>query len=106
MHDSTTQFPFRSVLSLRLLMEYWEDRINRDNIQTFTSGILEYIKSTPELKEPLTDLAMLEKHRPFIELLMSAVVPQATNKKDLVAAVFPFDFRQIYSFEAIQREDD
>ncbi|HYF67056.1 MAG TPA: GAF domain-containing protein [Ohtaekwangia sp.] len=105
MQDST-QFPFRSVLNLRLLMEYWEDRIKRDNIKAFTTGILEYIESTPELKEPLVDLAILEKHRPFIELLLSAVVPQATNNKDLVAAVFPFEFRPIYSSHAMQREVD
>jgi hypothetical protein len=106
MADSTRQFPFQSVLNLRLLIEYWENRITEDKLQSFTTGILEYIASAPELREPITDLTLLEKHKGFIDFLMTAVVPQASPDTDLVSAVFPFTFNPIFSTPAMQREVD
>lgn len=106
MADSTRKFPFRSILNLRLLIEYWENRIKEDKLQSFTTGILEYIDSAPELREPIEDLSLLTKHKPFIDFLMTAVVPQASPDRDLVSAVFPFTFNPIFSTAAMQREVD
>lgn len=102
MHDFTKNFPFKSRLSLRLLVEYWEKRIRESSLQDFTKGVLEYIESAPELKLPIDDKSVLEKHRSFIDYLMTAVVPQAGQKKDLVAAISPFTFDPLYSSEAFQ----
>jgi hypothetical protein len=52
------------------------------------------------------DQTILQKHKPFIDFLMTALVPQASPDKDLVAAIFPFQFTPIYSTAAMEREVD
>ena len=107
MEHFTTNFPFRSVLNLRLLIEYWETRISNEKNQPFTQGILEYIKNTPELKNPIHDLTLIDKHRSFIEHLIGAVVPQANGTNDMVAAVLPFEFTPVlYSTSAMIKQVD
>jgi hypothetical protein len=107
MHDFTeTNFPFRSILNLRLLIEYWEKTIQQSNVQEFTKGIQEYIGNAPELKQPIEDPSVLEKHRPFIEYLLSAVIPQASQDTDLIAAIYPFTFKPLYITKAFQKAID
>lgn len=106
MHDFTENFPFSSKLSLRLLIEYWEKHLQQSELPGFTLGVLEYINSAPELKEPIEDESVLEKHRPFINYLMSAVVPTASESKDLVAAIYPFTFKPLFVTSAFQRDID
>ena len=106
MHDFTKGFPFPSKLSLKLLIEYWEKQIRQNNALGFTRGVLEYIENAPELKEPIEDEAIVEKHRPFINYLMSAVVPAASESKDLVAAIYPFTFKPLYLTQAFEKTVD
>lgn len=107
MDDFTNkQFPFPSKLNLRLLVEYWEKNIRQAHVHEFTRGIQEYIDNAPELKQPIEDPSILEKHRPFIEYLMSAVIPQASQETDLTAAIYPFTFKPLYITEAFRRTVD
>lgn len=101
MLDSTKEFPFKSFLSLRLLIEYWEKNIKNNTLPDFTRGVLDYIEKAPELLLPIEDPAVLEKHRPFINYLMTAVVPPAGQDKDLTAAIYPFTFRPLYTTRAL-----
>jgi hypothetical protein len=107
MDDYTNkEFPFPSKLNLRLLVEYWEENIQQSHVQEFTKGIQEYIDNAPELKKSIEDPAILEKHRPFIEYLMSAVIPQSSHETDLIAAIYPFTFKAFYSTKAFERTID
>lgn len=106
MHDFTNSFPFSSKLSLKPLIEYWENQIRQNNSLGFTRGVLEYIENAPELKEPIEDEAVIEKHRAFINYLMSAVVPAASESKDLVAAIYPFTFKPLYVTRAFSETID
>ncbi len=105
MQDSTqnTQFPFRSVLNLRLLIEYWERAINQGMVPPFAQNMLEYINNAPELREPIEDLTLLDKHRTFINFLMSAVIPPANQDTEIAAAILPFQFTSLYSTRAFDR---
>jgi hypothetical protein len=100
------EFPFPSKLSLRLLVEYWERNIQQSHVQEFTKGIREYINHSPELKQPIENPEILEKHRPFIEYLMSAVIPQSSHQTDVVAAIYPFTFKPLFLTEAFKRTID
>jgi len=94
------EFPFRSVLNLRLLIEYWEQAIQRGEVPFFAKEMLEYIQNAPELRLPIEDLSLLEKHRTFIKFLMTAVVPPAHQDTDRAAAILPFQFKALYSTRA------
>ncbi len=100
---STIDFPFRSVLNLRLLIDYWEKAIQEGKIPQFAKGMLDYLEHAPELREPITDPAILEKHRTFVDFLMTAVVPPASANTELAAAIYPFDFKTFYCTPAFER---
>jgi len=108
MDVSTPQnrFPFPTRLSFRLLVEYWEERIRSRSVPAYIQGVLEYIESAPELREPVSDMAVLEKHRPFINFLMTAVLPMANTATELVAAIHPFEFKPIYTTDAFASQID
>ena len=100
------KFPFRSVLNLRLLIEYWEKSIELGNIPGASSGLLDAIKEAPELREPIYDLSILEKHRTLINFLMTAVIPSANRETEISAAILPFNFTSLYSTPAFDKTLD
>jgi hypothetical protein len=100
------KFPFTSVLNLRLLIEHWEKSINQGNVPGFGQGLLNEINNAPELREPIYDLSLLDKHRSLINFLITAVIPTANQENEIAAAIFPFDFKALYSTKAFDRTLD
>ena len=100
------KFPFTSVLNLRLLIEHWENSITQGNVPGFSQGLLNAINNAPELKEPIYDLSLLDKHRSLIDFLLTAVIPTANQENEIAAAIFPFDFKALYSTKAFDRTLD
>lgn len=92
-------FPFDSVLNLASLINYWEANLKTN---TLFSGypadeIRRMIDEAPELKEPVYDLKILDKHKKLMGLLMSAVFPPAMIESELSAAIVPFSFQGIFA---------
>lgn len=98
-------FPFKSVLSLKLLIEYWENAIASGTIP-FGNSLMEHIGRVPELKESISDPSILEKHRDLIRYLMSAVIAPAQTDKELTAATIPFQFTSFFETQAFRRHLD
>ncbi|HEY0742815.1 MAG TPA: GAF domain-containing protein [Chryseosolibacter sp.] len=105
MHVSTPgkQFPFRSVLSLRLLIEYWEKAISDGSLPVFVKGLTEQLQNAPELRQPIEDVAILDKHRDLVNFLMTAVIPAAQRDTELSAATIPFQFNSFFSTPAFEK---
>ncbi len=103
MQNTTTIFPFTSFLNFRLLVEHWEQRIREGHLPAFASYIQNYIDGAPELKQPMEDGAVFAKHKPFLDFLMSAVIPTASGDTELTVALQPFRFKSLYSTEAFDR---
>lgn len=99
-HSTQHTFPFKTVLSLRLLVEYWEERIRLRNMPDFILGVQDYINQYPELKQPVVDDNVIEKHRSFIEFLLTAAIPSATNHTEMAVAIHPFKFKGLYATNA------
>lgn len=104
--STLTEFPFKSVLNLNLLVEYWENAIKSGDVPTFAHGVLESISKAPELREPIEDFSVLEKNRELVNFLMSAVIPQAQSEEDLVTATIPFEFKSFFATKAFQKTID
>jgi hypothetical protein len=100
------KFPFKRELNLRLIIEYWEKIIQEGNVPGVGQSLLDFINSAPELKEPITDLSILEKHRTLINFLMTAVIPSANQETEISAAILPFNFKSIYKTRAFDRTLD
>ncbi|MBL0741732.1 GAF domain-containing protein [Chryseolinea lacunae] len=101
-----SNFPFRSILSLRLLIEYWERNIAQGAVPDFVKGMMDYLDTAPELRLPIEDFSIVEKHKTFINFLMTAVMPPANQDTERIAAILPFQFTSVYSTRAFDRTLD
>lgn len=103
--DDPKSFPFKTVLSLGPLVEYWRSRAGRKC--PFQSALWEQIEAglagAPELLEPIADPSRLTPHRNLLSLMMSAVIPPASWDHAYMAAVAPFTYETFYSTAAYDR---
>ncbi len=99
MEPQKVKFPFRTRLSLRPLIDFWEGLVAEDSGGMACLGplIRQKLEDSPELREPIEDLTILEKHRELLDLLMSVVFPPAFYESDCAAAVVPFEFIGFYA---------
>ena len=94
MKPQKVKFPFKTRLSLKPLLDFWEGLVaeGQGGMNCLGPVIRQKLENTPELREPIEDLTILEKHREFLDLLMSVVFPPASWESDCAAAFVPFQF--------------
>ena len=94
------ELQFKSRFSFRPLIRAWEKVIKEGNegAGQLYAGLLEKVRMHPELLEPFTDEAILEKHATLINQMMATVFPiTLSDKEDLYAVSLPFQYRVIYA---------
>jgi hypothetical protein len=98
-------FPFACELSLRPLAAFWEELTARKDAVFGPLGrqIRDRLRESPELLEPITDLAILARHRPLVEAMMAAVFSPAAWEQDYAAALVPFRMQSFYGTPAFDR---
>ena len=105
MEPSNIEFPFKCVLSLERLIAFW-DKILLEGHAVKTAiarTIHDELQKAPELRGPIEDLTVLEKHQELIDMLMSIVFPPAFYERDCSAAFVPFHFNSVYATPAFRR---
>jgi hypothetical protein len=100
---SIKQFPFKSRLNLRKLVEFWETELQKRNTSFFAPELLEAIRNTPELVTPVEDVKAMENHRALTDLLISALIPPGLTETELAAAVVPFKNEPLFTTEAFNK---
>jgi len=105
------KYPFRSVFSLRPLIEFWRRHVaaSLEYGSCLTEALEAKLQTAPELLEPIEDLSVLERHQELLKSLMSLVFPPAFWKIDMVGAFVPFILRPVYtspSFKHLLLKDD
>jgi hypothetical protein len=98
-------FPFRCELSLAPLITFWTQlsayhELGRGPIPDL---VREKARAAPELAEVIEDLSVIEKHRAFVDLMMSALFPPAFWEQEYGAALFPFQLRAFYATPPFRR---
>jgi len=90
------EFPFKCCLSLNPLIEFWKNNSGKGILfDCFSEMIQKELEKAPELRKPIEDFSILEKHSSIINFLLTAVFPQASG--DISAASIPFNFKTFYS---------
>ncbi|MDX1629323.1 MAG: hypothetical protein R3345_11525, partial [Fulvivirga sp.] len=94
-----TTFPYKSVLDLSQLINYWKVNLKSNNVFSGypADHILERIDQNPQLSKPVNNIDELQKDKELLGLLMSAIFPPAFVETDLVAALVPFDISGFYA---------
>src|SRR5262249_47325576 len=98
------EFPFAVELSLRPLIDYWQGLVSQGG--TFAqlgTDLLERVQKAPGLADPITDFAVIERHRGLVRNLMSAVFSPASSDQEYAAALVPYQFRPIYTSARFER---
>ncbi len=98
-------FPFRRVLSLEFLVDFWRDLAESPSLQQaeIARHVLSRYDDVPELHGPITDLSVLDPYRDLVALLMGAVFPIARRTDYYSAALVPYDMASVYSTEGFDR---
>lgn len=98
MHDFLKAYPFRSVLSLRPLIERVKasssDPVWTNSLQS--EGLLDLLEAAPELQGPILDVNILKRHGVLVEKLMSFIFPPVFWETEAVLAVVPFSAKPIF----------
>ncbi|MFZ2087667.1 MAG: GAF domain-containing protein [Desulfobaccales bacterium] len=97
-------FPYSCKLSLGPLIAFWEHLLAAGDcgLAAMAPDILRKMAEAPELREPIQDLTILEKHRGLIDLLMTMVFPPAFWESDCAAAFVPYQFTVVYATPAFK----
>jgi GAF domain-containing protein len=98
-------FPFRCELSLAPLITFWTQL---SAYHEFGRGpipglVREKAREGPELAGVIEDLSVVEKHRAFVDLMMTAMFPPAFWEQEYGAALFPFQLRAFYATPPFRR---
>src|SRR5687768_262033 len=98
-------FPFRCELSLAPLITFWTQT---SAYHEFGRGpipgiVREKAREAPELAGSIDDLSVIEKHRAFVDLMMTAMFPPAFWEQEYGAALFPFQLRAFYATPPFRR---
>jgi hypothetical protein len=98
-------FPFSVELSLAPLIAFWtraaadwqsaKGRIAR--------SVLDEIQKAPELAETIADVAVIERHRDLVDVLMSAAFPASAWDTEYGAAMTPFQMHGFYATPSFRR---
>lgn len=98
-------FPFRCELSLAPLISFWTQlsayhELGRGPIPGL---VRERARTAPELTTVITDESVIEQHRAFVDLIMSALFPLAFWEQEYGAALYPFQLRAFYATPPFRR---
>ncbi|MDR3603461.1 MAG: GAF domain-containing protein [Syntrophaceae bacterium] len=92
------KFPFKTVLSLRPLIDFWNRTITSSDASWGLSHdeLSLKLEEAQELMESITDFSALERHQAVIKTLMSAVFPRAFWEIQVAGAFIPFQLRPFF----------
>lgn len=92
------KFPFKTVLSLRPLIDFWNRTITSSDASWGLSHdeLSLKLEEAQELMESVTDFSALERHQAVIKTLMSAVFPRAFWEIQMAGAFIPFQLRPFF----------
>ncbi|MEM9998120.1 MAG: hypothetical protein AAF809_10510, partial [Bacteroidota bacterium] len=98
-------FPFRRVLSLDGLIDYWRARAHEaDGFEAEQArALVAAVEATPALLGDIDDPAVLQEYGDLVQALMSALIPSGWLDDRLAFAIPPFDLAPFFATPAVQR---
>ncbi|MEL6772213.1 MAG: GAF domain-containing protein [Bacteroidota bacterium] len=98
-------FPFRRVLSLDGLLDFW--RARADEAAGFEAeqarALVEAVEATPALLGDIEDPAVLREHGDLVQALMSALIPSGWLEGRLAFAIPPFALAPFFETPTARR---
>ncbi|MDX1942170.1 MAG: hypothetical protein SFU99_16520 [Saprospiraceae bacterium] len=97
--------PFKTRLSFAPLIQYIRQCADNNNFgdSFLAKAILERVDKAPELKNPIEDSSILEKHRDTVEMMMTMLIPAALRHSQLSKVSAPFELAPFYMTPAVEK---
>jgi len=99
--NDTKEVHYQSRLSFKPLLDVLKKTLHHgssEGSKKLYSGILTYADACPELTEPIDDLAKLDAHSEWLEMLLSIIFPPTTSEHESLYCVsLPFSYTNIYT---------
>ena len=91
-YDQRLDFPFNVKFCFKKIFEFWEAQAESEDQETAeeAKALLARLESTPELREPFNDLAIVEKYEKEVRLLLDPLFPKMLGDNEIKAACMPF----------------
>lgn len=97
---------FDSVLSLDLLLEFWqrEERTDSHGLALLAADLNRKVGQVPELRGPIQDLSILSEHATLVRGLLSAVLPVGLTNLAFAAVAPPASWDFFHATPRFERE--
>jgi GAF domain-containing protein len=97
-------FPFRRELSLARLVAEWEAVAAEPGVAgDLARAVCRGLDRAPELRAPIEDPAVLQRHADLVGVLMSRVFPAASWEQDYAAAMVAFAMHAFHATPSFRR---
>ncbi|MEM9917941.1 MAG: hypothetical protein AAF990_07585, partial [Bacteroidota bacterium] len=109
LNDSGLQdLPMHSRLSFVPLINYWKRRVNSQEIgeRVLAREVVRKLDDCLEFLAPINDYSLLEKHRDFVELILSGVLPLAYRQNQMMQVGKPFSLIGFYQTPKLRKALD
>ncbi|ACF14818.1 conserved hypothetical protein [Chloroherpeton thalassium ATCC 35110] len=99
-------FPFKTVLNFNLLIQEWYRAFQKSDLLNRSMGeaLRQELDLAPELRQPIYDLSLVEKHRELIDALFLLAFPHGVAEHDYTAAFVPFTENWIYESPSYKKQ--
>jgi hypothetical protein len=96
--------PYQSVLSLSSILQRAESFAESPDfgVRFLTTELLRRVELVPELREPIKDLSIIEKHKDTFDLLLTFLLPPGSRETEFFKISRPFRFDPVYVSPAMQ----
>ncbi len=97
--------PYAVSLSLAPVLERIEREIEGGDAgaKLLARAVLDRIQEHPELRQPITDLRIFERHKDLVELIQLFIVPAFERDSSLYKISLPFRMEALHSSPALDR---
>ncbi|MBI1192024.1 MAG: hypothetical protein GC205_02460 [Bacteroidetes bacterium] len=103
-HPSPDMFPFSTVLCFQSLLARWqtESSVAQEQEKTLNAHIQQYADAHPFLREPISDLASLEPHQDWVQMLLNGLFPRVASSGKNLAVMPPFKTLVLHQTEGFR----
>ncbi|MTB49489.1 GAF domain-containing protein [Lewinella sp. W8] len=97
--------PYQSVLCFDYAFRQIEvmAKDNGAGIRVLADELFRRVEAAPELRAPITDYSLIEKHKDTLELLWMFLVPPSRHDSELFKFGIPFGFMPLYVSPAMKK---
>ena len=96
-----TAIHYQSKVSFKPLLDILKRTLMHSTsggVKKLYKGIVDYTEGNPELLNPIEDFSILEKHKEWMEMLLSIIFPPTTSEtENFYSVAVPFSNTTIYS---------